>query len=249
MHIIKVATILSILYINVFAKNITVAVSANASYVIEELISKFNKLYPDITVKTVLGSSGKLTAQISHNAPIDLFISADMSYPQSLYKNSFALSPAQIYAIGEIAIFSTKGFDLGLGLEILKNPKIKKIAIANPKTAPYGKATIQALKNAKIYNLIKDKLVYAESIAQTISYTILVADIGIVALSSLCSKNMKKYKKNTHYKKINPNLYTPIKQGIVMLRDNKETKKFYDFILSKDAKKIFQKNGYMISDD
>ncbi len=231
-----------------FAKSITIAVAANVGYAIKDLKKEFNNKYPDIKIKTVLGSSGKLTAQISHGASFDLFMSADMHYPNTLYKNSFALTPPRIYAKGLLSIFSTKKLDFSKGITLLKDSNIKKIAIANPKTAPYGKATIEAFKSANIYDHVKDKLIYAESISQAIAYASLASDVGIVATSALYSKNMKKYKKGINWIEVDPKLYTPIKQGVVILKNSDEANKFYNFIFTKNAKDIFKKYGYIVDD-
>jgi molybdate transport system substrate-binding protein len=232
-----------------YAKTINIAVAANVSYAIDEIKSEFNKLYPNIKVNITLGSTGKLTAQISHGAPYDMLMGANMMYPQALYKNKIAITKPVVYAQGGLAYFSIKDIDFSNGIEFLKNSNIKKIAIANPKTAPYGKAAIQSMKSANIYNDIRPKLIFAESISQAVSYAITSLDIGIIAKSSLYSKKMKKYKKDINWKEVNPKFYTPINQGIVILKNSnnsKEINDFYNFILSKQAKEIFKKYGYLI---
>lgn len=228
------------------AETISVAVAANVSYAIEDLKKEFNKTHPETKVRVTLGSSGKLTAQIKHGAPYDLFMSANMKYPEALYKEKIAIAKPKVYALGSLAILSNKKRDLGDGIYILKSKEIEKIAIANPKTAPYGIAAMQAITNAKIKNEVKSKFIYGESISQTVSYTVTAADIGIIAKSSLYSKNMSKYKESINWIAVDSKLYTPIKQGIVMLKEDKEVKAFYDFILSEDAKKIFIKYGYLL---
>lgn len=173
-------------------------------------------------------------------------MSANMKYPEALYKEKIAIAKPKVYALGSLAILSNKKRDLGDGIYILKSKEIEKIAIANPKTAPYGIAAMQAITNAKIKNEVKSKFIYGESISQTVSYTVTAADIGIIAKSSLYSKNMSKYKESINWIAVDSKLYTPIKQGIVMLKEDKEVKAFYDFILSEDAKKIFIKYGYLL---
>jgi molybdate transport system substrate-binding protein len=232
-----------------YAKTINIAVAANVSYAIDEIKSEFNKLYPNIKVNITLGSTGKLTAQISHGAPYDMLMGANMMYPQALYKNKIAITKPVVYAQGGLAYFSIKNIDFSNGIDFLKNDNIKKIAIANPKTAPYGKAAIQSMKSANIYSDIRSKLIFAESISQAVSYAITSVDIGIIAKSSLYSQKMKKYKKDINWKEVNPKLYTPINQGIVILKNSnnsKEINDFYNFILSNQAQDIFKKYGYLI---
>lgn len=232
---------------SVFAQTITVAVATNVSYAIQDLKKEFSKLYPHIKVHIVLGSSGKLTAQISHGAPYHVFMSADMKYPQSLYKNGFTLTQPQVYAKGSLVYLSKNKQNFSNTINLVKDSHIKKIAIANPKTAPYGKATLQALKNSNVYIDVKDKLIYGESAAQTLSYTMRATDLGFVAKSSLYTPHMLKYKENIHWKEVNPQFYTPIKQGIVLLKHTQDNAKyFYDFILSDKAQKILLKFGYTI---
>jgi len=233
----------------VYSKTINIAVAANVSYAIESLKKEFNKQYPNIKLRVTLGSSGKLTAQIKNGAPYDIFMSANMKYPNSLYKQNLAITKPIVYAQGSLAILSNKQRSFKKGIDILKSKLVKRIAIANPKTAPYGKATFEALKNKGILDEVKNKIIYGESISQTVSYTIMAADVGIIAMSSLYSKKMKRFKKNLHYKQIDKNLYTPIDQGIVILKDPKDKKSakaFYDFILSKKAKDILKNYGYLI---
>ena len=234
---------------SIFAQNINIALAANVSYAIDELKAKFNKIYPDIHVRVTIGGSGKLTAQIKNGAPYGLFMSANMLYPKSLYQDKIAITKPLIYAQGALALLSVKKHKLSKGIELLKDKNIKTIAIANPKTAPYGKASVEALKNSGIYQDIKSKFVYGESISQTLSYALHAADIGIVAKSSVFSPKMSRFKKGTHWVDIDSTLYTPISQGIVLLKQSKNSKayrSFYDFILSDGAKEIFKRYGYIV---
>ena len=230
------------------AGQIKVAVAANVSYAIDSLVQEFSKNNPNTQVIIILGSSGKLTAQISHGAPYDIFMSANMKYPNKLYETKKVLTKPKIYALGSLALFSTKNLNLSKNLNILQTKQISKIAIANPKTAPYGKAAFEALKNADILDIIKPKFIYGESISQTVSYTVTATDIGLIAKSSLYSKNMTKYKKDINWVEIDTKLYTPIEQGVVIVKDSKEAKAFYDFILSEKAKKIFRNYGYLTNE-
>jgi molybdate transport system substrate-binding protein len=230
-----------------FASTINIAVASNVSYAIKSLTKEFNKLYPDTKVQVTLGSSGKLTSQINHSAPYDIFMSANMKYPNFLYAKNLTISKPIIYTKGSLALLSSKKQDFSKGLTILEDKKIKIIAIANPKTAPYGIATAIALKNAKLYNKLKSKFIYGESISQTVSYTMTAANIGFVAKSSLYSIHMKKYKKEINWIDIPSSLYTPINQGIAILKNTKnieDSKKFYNFILSNKGQNILEKFGY-----
>lgn len=232
---------------SLFSGSINIAVAANVSYAIGELKKEFNRLHPDTKVMVTLGSSGKLTAQIKNGAPYQLFMAANMKYPQALYKDGIAITKPVIYAQGSLAMLSSKKLNFSKGINVITQQSVKMIAVANPKTAPYGKAAIEAMKNAKNYKDVKDRFVYAESISQTVSYAVTAADIGFIAKSSLYSPKMSHFKEGVNWSDVDPKLYTPINQGIVMLnKQDKEVKEFYDFMLSSSAKKILKDFGYLV---
>ncbi len=224
----------------VYAKTIYIAASSNISYVMNDLIKEFKKKNKNIDVKISYASSGKLTAQIMHNAPYDIFLSANMKYPIFLYNHKKTLTKPKVYAKGLIGLFSIKDKNLSLNSLL----KANSIAIANPKFAPYGKAAVEMMKNAKIYDKVKNKLIYSETITGVIPYVMNFADVGIVAKSSIYSKKIKNIGK-FYYKDINTSLYSPIKQGVVLLKNNNEAREFYNFLFSKEAKKIFKRYGYL----
>jgi len=234
---------------SLFAGEINIAVAANVSYAMDELKAEFAKISPQTKVQVTLGSSGKLTAQIKNGAPYGVFMSADMKFPEALYGEGMTITKPVVYAQGSLAYLSVQKQDFSKGINVLISKNINKIAIANPTTAPYGKAAIEAMQKAGIYNQVKDKFVYAESISQTVAYATTAADIGIIAKSTLYTPKMSQYKEGINYAEVDPKLYTPIQQGIVLLKfakENKEYKAFYDFILSQKAKAIFKKYGYII---
>ena len=213
-----------------FSYDIFVATSSNLTYVMPEIIKAFNKKYPNEKIKFILSSSGKLTAQILRGAPFDIFLSADMKYPKFLYSNKIGLFPPKVYTRGKIVFFSFKRLDFS-------NLKNYTIAISKPKTTPYGRAALEVLKNMGVYN--KNNLVYAETIAGVLSYVRNGADLGIISKSLIYSNKLKR---KFYFKDINESFYTPINQGVLLI--NKKAKDFYNFLLSKEAKKIFKRYGY-----
>lgn len=231
------------------AGEIKIAVAANVSYAMQDLIKTFHTLYPDTQVQVLTGSSGKLTAQIQNGAPFALFMSADMKYPQRLYESGAAVTRPLVYAQGTLALLGSGKHDLSAGLSLLKKPSIKRIAVANPKTAPYGKAAVEALQKSGLYARVKSKCIYGESVSQTVTYAVTAADIGLVAKSALFAPKMRRFKEGEHWKSVDPSLYKPISQGIVILKrgeKNPEVAAFYAFIFSKKAADIFQKYGYIL---
>ena len=220
-----------------FAAQLKVAAAANLSFVLNEIKDEFIKTHPNDEISIAFGSSGKLVAQIKNGALYDVFLSADMSFSEALIKDNFSADETSaVYAKGKVAMFSARGFETCSDLKCLKNPKIKSIIIANPKLAPYGKASEQAFKNAGVYEDIKDKI-------QSLS----AGDVGFVALSALKSEKLKEWQ--NAYKAVDSSLYEPISQGMIKLKNSpnpKLAKRFYDFILSNKAKEIFKKYGYEI---
>lgn len=231
------------------AGSISVALAANVADAMEALKKEFALISPQTEIKVTLGSSGKLTAQIKNGAPYELFLSADMNFPEALYNEGIAVTKPVVYAQGALAYLSKTPQDFTQGIALVKNDAIVKIAVANPKTAPYGTAALEVMKKAGVYDEVKGKLVFAESISQTVVYAVTAADIGFIAKSSLYGPNMSQYKEGTHWAEVDPSLYAPINQGIVLLKageQNKEAKAFYDFILSAKGKEILKNFGYHV---
>jgi molybdate transport system substrate-binding protein len=245
----KQLVLITLMSVALFANTFNIAVAANVSYAIDELLGEFKKSHPDTEVRVTLGSSGKLNAQIKNGAPYSMFMAANMKYPEALYSDGIATTKPVIYAQGALAYLSANPKDFSKGIDLVKDGSIEKIAVANPKTAPYGTAAVEAMQNAGVYDGVKSKLVYAESISQTVSYAITAADIGFIAKSSLYSDTMRKYVENTHWVAVDPTLYKPIDQGIVILKhgsDNPKVQALYDFMLSDKAKEIFKNYGYIV---
>jgi len=243
---------LFLIFLSIFplqAGTIRIAVAANVSYAIPELVETFMLTHPDTKVQVTLGGTGKLVAQIRHGAPYDLLMAADMVYPQALYSDGLATDKPRIYARGALALLSTKERDFSRALEILTSQTIRTIAIANPKTAPYGKASFEALQKAGLLEKLKPKFVYGESISQTVAHTVTAADSGFVARSSLYSPQMAQYQEGKQWIAVDPGLYTPIDQGMVILstaKANAEVNSWYAYMLSPEAGKILQTYGYTL---
>lgn len=240
------------LSVSLMAGEISVAVAANLSDAIEVLKSEFAKSHPETKVNTILGASGKFTTQIKNGAPFDLFMSADIGFPETLYADKIAVTKPVVYASGALAMVSTKGLDLSKGIALVSDAKVEKVALANPQTAPYGTATVEAFKHANLYEKVESKLVYGQDISQALQFATTAADVGFVNASAFYGEKLKAtYKEGTHWVMVNPKLYTSIAQGIVVLKqaeNNAEAKAFYAFILSEPAKKIFKSYGYLVNE-
>lgn len=234
------------------SRSVTVATAANVSYAMEALKRDFESVHPDIRLHIIIGSSGKLTAQIRNGAPYDLFLSADLKYPNALFQDGVTVSKPVVYAKGSLALLCSKRCDISQGLALLKKSSIEKIAIANPKTAPYGKAAVEALQKAALLEELRPKFIYGESVSQTLIYTLNAADAGLVAASLLYSPKLAYLKEGRDWTRVKSSLYTPIEQGMVLLKsspDKQGAKEFFDYIQSKRAKDILRKYGYKVNDD
>ncbi len=231
------------------AGTVRVALAANVSYAMPALKKDFALQYPGVIIQSIVGGSGKLTTQIRSGAPYDLFLSANMAYPQQLFELGITVDKPVTYAQGALAILSNVPRDFSRGIALLEESFIRSVAVANPKTAPYGKAAFDVLHKAGLFETVHPKLVFGESIAQTVAYVSHVADIGLVAKSALFAPQMKEYKPGTNWVDVNPALYHPIDQGMVLLKNApnlKEAEAFYVFLLSRRAREIFIRHGYRV---
>jgi len=228
------------------SESLKIATAANMQYAMKELIAKFKK-QTGIKSDIIVSSSGKLTAQIQEGAPYDIFVSADMKFPNELFKTGFTIEKPKVYALGKLILW-TLNDELQPSLDSLQNKNIKHIAIANPKTAPYGIAAEELLKKQGLYLKIQNKLVYGESVAQTNQFiTTMAAEMGFTAKSVVFSPQMKG---KGNWIDLDETSYTPIEQGIVILKnDSKKIEKatnFYTFLFSTEGKEILKKYGYTV---
>lgn len=230
------------------ADTLSVAVAANVQFAFDDLKVEFKK-QTGHDLKGVFNSSGKFVSQIANGAPFDVFMSADMDFPNNLYQQGFSATAPKIYAYGSLVLWTTKNWDLRSWQNLLQSEKIQKIAIANPKTAPYGRETIRALKFYKLDTALMSRFVYAESISQVNQYIHSGAvDLGFTAKSVVVSGEM--FGKG-QWIELPANSYSPIAQGVIILKHGREnapktSQLFYDFLSSPIAKTILQKNGYAV---
>ncbi|GAB4026128.1 molybdate ABC transporter substrate-binding protein [Spirosoma gilvum] len=227
-----------------FAQPLRVAVAANAQFVMEELKSAFQKK-AGVTVETVVNSSGKLTTQIQQGAPYDVFLSADMEYPQTLYKAGLTTAVPVVYAYGSLVLWTTGDWPVSADLKVLSEPSVRHIAVANPATAPYGEAAIDFLKAKKLLDKVQAKIVYGESIAQVNQYILSgAAEVGFTAKSVVLDPSLTN---RGHWVDLPQTGYVPIAQGVVILKRTTQAKaagQFITFLRSTEARRILQKFGY-----
>jgi molybdate transport system substrate-binding protein len=229
------------------AEKITIAAAADLKFAMDEIISVFNKSHSGDEVQVVYGSSGKFHTQIQQGAPYDLFFSADIAFPRELFKQGLAASEVKPYAVGRIVLWSAGMDATKMTLATLTDPKITKIAIANPKHAPYGKRAEEALRSAGLWEKVQPKLVYGENIAQTAQYVQSGnAQVGILALSLMISPELSR--KGGYYL-IPENLHNSLEQGYVITKlaaGKPLAKKFADYMGSKPARAVMTKYGFVL---
>lgn len=229
------------------AEQITIAAAADLKFAMDEIVAAFKSGNSGDEVRTAYGSSGNFNTQIQQGAPFDVFFSADIEFPRALTKNGFAVGEVKPYALGRIVLWSGSMDASKMTLASLTDPKITRIAIANPKHAPYGKRAEEALRAAGLWDKIESKLVYGENIAQTAQFVQTGnAQVGIIALSLALNTELAS---KGPYWLIPDNLHQPLEQGYVITKraaGNPLAKKFADYMSTKPARSIMAKYGFVL---
>lgn len=232
-------------------EELLVAAAADLNQVLPVVAERFQR-ESKIQVKLSFGSSGNFFAQIQNGAPFDVFFSADIDFPKRLESAGLAM-PGSLYeyAVGKIALWVPNGSRLNVnqGLSVLLDPDVRKIAIANPVHAPYGKAAMAALQHDHdhLYERVKDKLVLGENISQTFELVHTGnADVGIVALSLAMAP---KAKDAGRFFEIPTTLYPAIRQGAVIIKASKHkdtAKSFLNFLKRPEIVALFEQYGFQV---
>lgn len=228
------------------AETLTVAVAANMQYAFEALAAEFRQ-QTGITIQAIYGSSGKLSAQIQHGAPYDLFISADTSYPESVERSGLAAQAPRVYAYGKLVLWTMRKLPLDARLTQLNDPRIQRIALPNPEVAPYGREALRALDAGNLGAALKSKLVYGESIGQAAQYIYTGAvDVGFTALAVVRAPEMQD---KGVWVEVDPTLYTPIAQALVLLKSGvarhpQTAPQLMEYLFSPAARAVLSRYGY-----
>jgi molybdate transport system substrate-binding protein len=234
---------------NLLAQTITIAAAADLRFVLDEVTNEFKKSNPDIKVEIIYGSSGNLYQQIVNQAPFNIFFSADISYPEKLDSLNLAWSKPKLYAIGHLVMWSAR-CDVSKGIELLNSPDVKKIAIANPRVAPYGKRAMECLKYYRMDTQVKDKIVEGDNVSQAAQFVLTGnAEVGLIALSLALSPEMKTKGK---YFSIDEKSYSKLDQAYVIIKKsetNKDVLRFTQFIETEQARKLFGKYGFRLPNE
>jgi len=237
------------------SQDLKIAAASDLTQVMQKLAPAFEK-QSGVHVTASLGSSGNFFAQIQNGAPFDVFLSADKSYPKRL-KQAGQAEPGSLthYARGRLVIWTSNSSGIGLrfndnkvlsdDLQVLTSSQVRKIAIANPEHAPYGRAAVAALRHYGIYDQVKDKLVLGENISQTAQFAQSGnADVAFIALSVAMSAPMEN---SGRWLLVPPESCPPIEQTAVIVRSSKnrqQAQRFLDFLTSVEGQTILRAAGF-----
>ena len=232
------------------SSELTIAAAADLSSALKDIGDAFEK-NTGIHVRLSFGASGALTQQIENGAPFDLFFSADMGYPQQLIKDNQAegTTPYE-YAVGKLVLWVPADSPLDVehkGIQVLLDPSVTKISIANPQHAPYGRAAVEALKHAGLYDRLSDRFVMGENISQAAQFVESGnTQAGFVALAHAAASSMQGKGK---YWIVPADYYSPLAQGVVILSHSshkKEAEKFLQYFKTKPVADTLQKYGFTL---
>lgn len=230
--------------ISLQAQTIKIAAAGNLQFILSELKTRYSTIHPKTEIIINIGASGALFQQITNGADFDLFMAADKLYPDKLKAQGLVAGNVIIYAYGKLVLWSNT-LDVSKGLRILTDKSVSRIAIAKPEVAPYGERAVQCLNYYHLFDKVKDKIVYADNIAQTAQYVQTGnAETGFLALSLLMAPEMK----GSAFI-IDPISYKPVEQAMVLVKSEQtkpEAAEFVKFLLSAQCKPVFEKYGYTV---
>jgi molybdate transport system substrate-binding protein len=231
------------------AGELNVAAASDLSFAMKELAANYEK-QTGTMVKVTLGSSGNFFTQIQNGAPFDMFFAADIDYPKKLEAAGLG-EPGTLYqyATGKIVMWvpAASKLDVSKGLALLLDPAVRKISIANPKHAPYGRAAVAAMTKQGIYDKLADKLVFGENISQATQFVESGnADVGIIALSLAMAPAMAD---KGRYFEVPQDMYPPLDQGAVIINASQkkdEAKQFLAYLKTPESVALMERYGFKL---
>lgn len=232
-------------------RTLTVAAAADLKFALDDLLQEFRRSHPDVDVQVSYGSSGNLYRQLTERAPFDIFFAADTDYPRRLVKDGLSLPGNQFtYAVGHLVLWVRNDSPLDLerlGMQAVLDPSVRKIAIANPEYAPYGRAARQALRSARLYNKVRERIVRGTSVAQAAHFVESgAADIGFLSLAQASASPLSKKGRSWKVPEWN---YGPIEQAGVILswaKDKEAAHQLRAFVLGPAGRKRLARYGFTL---
>jgi molybdate transport system substrate-binding protein len=233
---------------------VRVAAAADLKFTMGEIVDAFRREHPAINVAVTYGSSGNFYAQLSNRAPFDIFFSADVEYPRRLIREGLAPADSEfLYGVGRLVVWvpRTSAIDVEkLGMRALLSPSVRRIAIANPRHAPYGRAAEAAMKSLGVYDQVKDRLVLGDSVMQTAQFVDSGgADIGIISGSLAFTPPLSA---KGRYWEVPLNSYPRREQGGVILswaQDRAAAETLRGFALGESGRAILRRHGFRLMED
>ena len=251
-HITLFISFIFLLTLRVPAQTLRIAAAADLQWAMADLTRAFHTKHPNVRFDAVYGSSGNFVAQIRAGAPFDAFFSADIDYPRALFDAGLTTSAPHEYGLGRIVLWTAHvgTFDLWQGIQLLASKHVRRIAIANPTHAPYGKRAKEYIQNAstspQMLALIEPKYVLGDNVAHTAQ---LVqsgnADVGVISLSLALAPTLAR---KGAYVVIDSMLHTPLRQGAVVVKARPNValaEEFVAFVCSVDGARILQRYGFL----
>jgi len=235
-------------------RELFVAAASDLKFAMDELAADFQKRQPDVVVKLSYGSSGNFFAQLSERAPFELFFSADAEYPRRLEREGHALPGSFfVYAVGRVAVWVPRTASVDLtkqGIKSLLAPVIKKVAIANPRHAPYGRAAEAALRHFGLYDAVSPKLVLGENVAQAAQFAQTgAADAAIIAYSLALAPSMQM---DGRFWEVPQDAHPRMEQGGLILkwaRDPRAARLFREHVLGAEGRALLKRWGFFLPGD
>ncbi len=229
------------------AEPLRIAAASDLKFCMDELLTGFRAAHSDANIEVVYGSSGNFRTQIQQGAPFDLYFSADIAYPRELVVANLALPPVRPYAVGRIVLWSSQLDASRMTLDDLKSAPVRRIAIAAPQHAPYGKRAEEALRSAGLWEQVQPKLVFGENVAQAAQFVQSGnAQVGIIALSLALSPELAR---QGGYFLIPESLHAPLEQGFVMTKraaGNALAHAFVDYVSRPEARAVMARYGFVL---
>jgi molybdate transport system substrate-binding protein len=225
--------------------SVTVAAAASLKPVLEALASSFKKQTSVDEVVFVFGSSGKLHTQVKEGAPFDLYFSADMEHPQNLFQQGYAAGAARIFARGRLALWTSRRSEVFQNFDFLLRSDVSRIALANPRLAPYGARAEEFLKRLGIYEGTKPRIVYGQDVGQVAQFSHAgIVQAAFLPLSLVLTSNLVA---QGAYVVVPSALHSPLEQGFVITNRgaSKElAKRFAEYVTTSEAQALFRKFGF-----
>lgn len=244
-----VVFILSLVSTLAAADELLVAAASDLHFALQNIASRFEQQTGN-KVRVSFGSSGNFFNLIENGAPFDLFFSADIGYARRLEASGRG-EPGSLYeyASGRLVLWVPQNspMDLNRGLNVLQDPRVRRIAVANPRHAPYGRAAVAALQSANLYARLREKLVIGENISQTAEFVQTGnADVGLVALSLALSPTMKP---RGRFVEVPASSYPAIRQATILLKSSRNkvlARQFLNYVKSPESSSVLRQYGFVV---